>query len=178
VRSRDRAAWEQLGTLYGLSFRRTASKLVSPSFREDAVNEFWLKAFRLAPKYDPRFPTYPWLSRICARVCLDCRRGFRRFFRPLEDEDSVAAPERAPGSQEPVVRAPLRAALASLPSRQREVVTLRFLFEVPMNEIAELIGCSKSSASHFLARGIESLRERLLEAEARRPRAPVRGTLK
>jgi DNA-directed RNA polymerase specialized sigma24 family protein len=42
--------------------------------------------------------------------------------------------------------------LAVLPARQREVLTLRYMLDLPMDEIAETLGISQNSAQTHLGR--------------------------
>ena len=58
------------------------------------------------------------------------------------------------------------AALPSLERREREVLRLRFVEEMPQTEIATRIGCSQMQVSRLLRRALDKLRE---EAEAMGP---------
>lgn len=53
------------------------------------------------------------------------------------------------------------AAVRALPDRQREVVVLRYLEELPPAEVAELLGISKEAVASSLNRALESLRTKL-----------------
>ena len=50
------------------------------------------------------------------------------------------------------------AALRRLPRRQREVVTLRYLADVPEAEVARLLGISAGSVKTHASRGLAALR--------------------
>jgi RNA polymerase sigma-70 factor (sigma-E family) len=52
----------------------------------------------------------------------------------------------------------LRRALALLPSRQRAVLVLRYLEDLPDTTIAALVGCSPSTVRSHAARGLAALR--------------------
>ncbi|WP_329107244.1 SigE family RNA polymerase sigma factor [Micromonospora sp. NBC_01699] len=77
--------------------------------------------------------------------------------------DSV--PERitpeGPGVED---RAVLRDALSRVPKRQRAVLVLRFLCDLPVDEVAELLGCSPGTVKSQTSHGLAALR-RLLGAE-------------
>ena len=64
--------------------------------------------------------------------------------------------QRAGESPDTESAAALRSALSRLPAGQRAVLVLRFLCDVPVNEVGELLGCSpgtvKSQTSHGLAK--------------------------
>ena len=51
--------------------------------------------------------------------------------------------------------------LADLPRRQRDCLTLRYLYELGIPEIAETLGLSPNSVKTHLKRGLRGLRDRL-----------------
>lgn len=55
------------------------------------------------------------------------------------------------------------AALAALPSRRREVLVLRFYLNLPVAEVAVMLGISQGSVKSAAARGLETLARRLGE---------------
>jgi RNA polymerase sigma factor (sigma-70 family) len=158
IRSRLTPAWERLESLYGDALRRQAA-LILPAWQdpENAVGEVWLKAISSAHRYEPAYPPYPWLAHICLNTCLNQRRGLRHVIvdalqRRRRSEEPASAAERTDA------RGTLRSALMSLPDREREVVTLRFLFEVPVSEITTLLGIETNTAHQALSRGLGRLR--------------------
>ena len=55
------------------------------------------------------------------------------------------------------------AALRSLPHRQRECVALRYYLELPVDEIAAVLGLSPNSVKTHLKRGLRGLATALHE---------------
>ena len=55
------------------------------------------------------------------------------------------------------------AALAGLPSRRREVLVLRFYLNLPVAEVAAMLGISQGSVKSATARGLDALGRRLGE---------------
>jgi len=55
------------------------------------------------------------------------------------------------------------AALAGLPSRRREVLVLRYYLNLPVAEVAAMLGISQGSVKSATARGLEALGRRLGE---------------
>ena len=51
-----------------------------------------------------------------------------------------------------------RVAIEDLPDREREVVTLRYLFALPTKDIASLLNTSGNAVDQALVRGIERLK--------------------
>ncbi|MEU8297799.1 SigE family RNA polymerase sigma factor [Micromonospora sp. NPDC048909] len=59
-------------------------------------------------------------------------------------------------------RTVLRAALAQVPPRQRAVLVLRFLHDLPVDEVARTMGCSAGTVKSQTAHGLAAMR-RLLD---------------
>jgi RNA polymerase sigma-70 factor (sigma-E family) len=75
-------------------------------------------------------------------------------------------PDRAmPDRQAVEDRTVLRGALDRLPARQRAVLVLRYLCDLPVVEVAQLMGCSPGTVKSQTAHGLATLR-RLLGDEA------------
>jgi RNA polymerase sigma-70 factor (sigma-E family) len=55
------------------------------------------------------------------------------------------------------------AALAALPNRRREVLVLRFYLNLPVAEVAAMLGISQGSVKSATARGLDALARRLGE---------------
>jgi RNA polymerase sigma-B factor len=58
-------------------------------------------------------------------------------------------------------RVDLGPAIATLPGRQREILTLRFVYDQSQTEIAAALGVSQMQVSRLLARSMRQLREQL-----------------
>ncbi len=93
-----------------------------------------------------------WVLRVTTNLCLDQLR--RR--RPVV----MAAPTTDP-TDAVALRLALAAALRSLPRRQREVVVLRHLADLPEAEVALALGITPGTVGAHLHRGLASLRGRL-----------------
>ena len=57
------------------------------------------------------------------------------------------------------------AALAALPARRREVLVLRFYLDLPVAEVAAILGISQGSVKSAAARGLAALARRLGEEQ-------------
>ena len=159
VRAREPRAWERLHLLFSAILHRQASWLLPSRMDcEDVIAEVWFRALLNIRHYDPSRSPLPWLARICTNVCLNMRRGPRgRRTEPLDDD--LVAPAVAPAEDADVRREAYRDALANLPERDREIVTLRYLFSLPTKEIALLLGVADNTVDQALVRGIERLKK-------------------
>jgi len=92
-----------------------------------------------------------------ARSALRRRRTVRIWLGGLRDTG-----EHAPPADEPALRSAdreqVRRALAALPRRQREVLTLRFLADLTDTEIADATGMSPGHVRSAASRGMAALR--------------------
>ena len=95
-----------------------------------------------------------------ARSALRRRRTVRTWLGSLRPVD-----QHAPAADEPSLRSAeqqlARRALAALPARQREVLTLRFLADLSDAEIAEATGMSAGNVRSAASRGMATLRATL-----------------
>jgi RNA polymerase sigma-70 factor (sigma-E family) len=103
--------------------------------------------------------TDAYVQRILVRVFLDERRvrwsGVSLF---------ATAPEVAVEPDRRVEdRATLRAALDRLPRRQCAVLVLRFLFDMSVEDVAEVLGCRPGTVKSQTARGLASMRQLLAD---------------
>ncbi|WP_245667961.1 SigE family RNA polymerase sigma factor [Actinomadura macra] len=85
----------------------------------------------------------------------------------------VDTPGLAPVPEADVeTRAVVRAALARVPRRQRAVLVLRFLCDLPVAEVAEILGCSEGTVKSQTAHGLARLRALMGGQDAAVPAKP------
>mgnify|MGYP001329633266 FL=1 len=135
---------------------------------EDVTQETFLRLWKNAAKWRPqgaRIET--WLYRVAMNLCLD------RLRRTKREAPEEAAPERADpalGADEAMEaderRRAVDAALAELPERQREAITLCHYQELSNIEAAEILGVSVEAIESLLARGRRALRDKLMSRRA------------
>ncbi|MDR7275781.1 RNA polymerase sigma factor [Catenuloplanes atrovinosus] len=104
----------------------------------------------------------PWLYGVARRVLANRRRADTHLPVPLAD-----VPE-TPVSDEPATALDLRAALATLPEPDQEILRLVGWEELSVSEAAHVLGCSRTAAGVRLHRA----RRRLTSALQHPPRRP------
>ncbi len=134
---------------------------------DDVVQDVLLTVHRALATYDPARPFAPWLRAIAARRAIDqLRSRVRHGGREVDDPEAYlnhAAP--GPDAVDQVAEAGeagrLRAAIATLPPRQREAVELLGLKEHSLDQAAAATGHTKGALKVNFFRGLRALRGRL-----------------
>ena len=158
------AATEGFAELYERTFPRVyayvASLLRDRSAAEDVTAQAFERAYRRRRSFNPRRGTRrAWLFGIARNAAIDeLRRRSRQAELVAEPRDESAAPPEQ-GAEAAFRRAALRSAIASLTSRERELVALKFFAGLTHLEIASVIGVSETNAATRLHRTITKLRE-------------------
>jgi RNA polymerase sigma-70 factor (ECF subfamily) len=164
----DPAAFEELVARYGPRLRYYLRKLLGGDGADDALQEVWCDAFRGLPRLlDPRaLPA--WLYRLARdRAFRQLRR--RRVFVPLPEGD---LPDPAGDGDEFTAEdaRQVHAALDRLAPEHREVLLLRFLEDMPYEDIARVTGCPVGTVRSRLHYAKHALRQ-VIEKETGRERA-------
>jgi DNA-directed RNA polymerase specialized sigma24 family protein len=73
----------------------------------------------------------------------------------------------APARPDEASRLALRAALIALPPRRRAVLVLRYWDDLPIEQVADLLGCPIGTVKSLGARGIQALRRRSAPTSSR-----------
>ena len=143
-------AWQGTEAVYATVYRdllRVAFVLTgSAPAAEDVVHDVFAK---VGPRIDTLAEPAAYL-----RVAVDnrCRSLHRR---------TVAAPkpDQPTDSMMDVGVIELRDALIALPIRQRSAIVLRYLCDLPEEEIAGILKCRRSTVRTLVRRGLAELRE-------------------
>lgn len=137
------------------------SLLHDRSAAEDITALAFERAYRRRGRYDPaKGSERAWIFGIARNAALDELRRRRRTAALMTDpEDPAAAAAVAGSGEEAERRATVRAALAKLDARDRELVALKFHAGLSNAEIAGLLGVSESNAGTRVHRAVTKLRE-------------------
>ena len=135
-----------------------ASLLRDRAAAEDVTALAFERALRKRRSFDrARGDERAWLFGIARNAALDeLRRRSRTAALVTEPPDEELAD---PADDDAERRATVRAALASLDPRERELIALKFHAGLSNAEIARVIGASESAAGTRLHRAVTKLRE-------------------
>jgi RNA polymerase sigma-70 factor (sigma-E family) len=119
---------------------------------EDLVQAMFVQLYRRWRRVRPD-TVDAYARRILLNLFLAGRRTSGREY------VTSVVPERAspPGRDTPI-RLDVERALADLTPRQRAMVVLRFLEDLPVAEVASLLGVAEGTVKSQTARGVEALR--------------------
>jgi RNA polymerase sigma factor (sigma-70 family) len=136
------------------SVMRVARRIVADqSTAEDVSAEAFARAFASWSKVAKLSYRDAWVLRVATNLALDQvkqRRAVLAEPQASEDPAEVA-----------VNRQLLTDALRSLPRRQRQAVVLRYLADLPEDEVGQAIGVRRGTVKAHLQRGREALRLRI-----------------
>jgi RNA polymerase sigma-70 factor (ECF subfamily) len=130
---------------------------------EDLTSEVFVRMVRGLATYQPQeSPFQSWLFQIARNLAVDYFRKSGRS-EPLNDEvrDSDLLPEAA--LERTLTHEELRLALTRVNDEQREVIILRFVLQMPIEDVAQLIGKSTDAVKGLQRRGLQALRSVMSE---------------
>ena len=146
----------------GEHHRRVAALLTgSAAEAEDLVQTSLVKLYRAWPRLDVASASPDAYLRT---IIVNTRRSWwqTRWRRESPTASVPDRPDPAEGGGDPADRQALgslvRSALAALPHRQRAVLVLRYLEDLPEAEVAALLGCSVGTVKTHAHRGLRALR--------------------
>jgi RNA polymerase sigma-70 factor (ECF subfamily) len=156
--------WPALEALYRSSrddvYGYVLSLLRDGASAEDVTALAFERAYAKLASFDPRRGAQrAWLFGIARNAALDELRRRRRVA-TLVAEPGELDPDLAAADDGDVLlrRTAVRAALAELPARDRELITLKFHVGLTNAELAQVLGVSESNAGTLLHRAVSKLR--------------------
>ena len=143
---------ETLISQYGdMLFRLCLIMLKNESDAEDAIQETYIKYFQKAPLFDSKEHQKAWLIRVATNKCRDMLR-FRVRHPQIDDEDiSKFIPDSSDSG--------ILEALTMVPEKYRLVLTLYYIEEYRIEDIANIIERSSSAVKMRLQKGRKLLEE-------------------
>ncbi len=172
----DAGAFEAVVEAYQDQVFTLAFRLLSdPVEAEDAVQETFLRVYTHLPRYDWKFKFTTWLYRIATNICIDhlrrrrpessldceaegCDGGVALFLR-----DRLAAGDPTP--EQAMMRSEtcneVQRALADLPPLYRTVLVLRYIQELSLQEISDILHIPITTVKTRIHRGREGMKQLL-----------------
>ncbi|MBL8841806.1 MAG: sigma-70 family RNA polymerase sigma factor [Planctomycetes bacterium] len=179
------AAFRALFDLYRDRVFNLASRLLgNPADAEDVSQEAFVTVFRKLGEFRFSSRFYTWLYRVVFNLCVDHRRKSNAVLLPTTGGDSgesllmrLADPEPDPSrtiAEGEERTQQVERALRRLSEPLRAAVVLRYMEDMPYEEIADVLGISLGTVKSRLNRAHQQLQE-LLERGVFGPRSDRPG---
>jgi RNA polymerase sigma-70 factor (ECF subfamily) len=130
---------------------------------DDAAQEAIEKAFASLDRFDESRPFAPWLKRITVNRAIDHLRRNRRLELLEDEERAYHAWSLGESAEDDLRRWAVADAVAGLGAGKRVVVVLHYWLDLPLDEIAGVLGLPVGTVASRLARAKVELREILEE---------------
>jgi RNA polymerase sigma-70 factor (ECF subfamily) len=138
---------------------------------EELAQEVFLRVYRSRGSYEPTAKFTTWLFRIATHLALNALRDGKnertqeRLDERTDDVPVRQVPDGKPSVEQAMVYqirlAEVRAAIATLPEKQKAAVLMHKYEEMEYSQIAKVLNCSESAVKSLLFRAYETLRARL-----------------
>jgi RNA polymerase sigma-70 factor (ECF subfamily) len=165
VRSGSGEAAEVLFDRYWASAWKAAYAVTAErALADDAAQEAMARAFGSLDRFDETRPFGPWLKRIAVNRAIDHLRRRRRV-EPLPEGQLPLEPWAGGEDADAELRLwAVTDAVAALSLQRRIVVVLHYWLDLPLEEIAGVLGLPVGTVASRLARARSELRRVLEEA--------------
>jgi len=131
---------------------------------DDAAQEAMERAFAALDRFDETRPFGPWLKRIAVNRAIDHLRRQRRVEPVAEDHEAFRAWTVGDSAEEDLRLLAVAGAVGALGEARRTVVVLHYWLDLPLEEIAGILGLPVGTVASRLARARAELRGALEEA--------------
>lgn len=137
-------------------FQRCMRHLRNVADAEDVLQEVFMNAYRFANRYQGRASLKTWLTTIADNQCNTFLRKRQRYtfvqhllaVIDIHEAAQVAAEEALKEEQQRIVAE----AMAKISPRAREILSLRYWSELPLEDIAQTLGIGLSATKMRLHR--------------------------
>ncbi len=150
-----------LPRIYSYALNRTGRKSVA----EDIVSQTFLKAMTKIRTFNYRGFTFgAWLYRIAHNSIVDYARKHKYTRNMPEEESNTLSTSKQGIDQDQLERQEIvLKALQTLPTDCQQILTLRFFQELSNEEIADIVGCKKTTLAVRMHRSLKSLKQALIK---------------
>lgn len=171
-REGDELAWEALvrrlqGRVYALALHYVRS----PEEARDVAQEVFIRVWRGLPNFEQTASFIPWLLKVTRTASIDHVR--RRKARPpaedliAEDMHTLSDPGLQPDEEVELQsrRSLVHRALQQIGDMHREILQLQEIQELPLNEVARILGIPEGTAKSRASRARAELARAVVRLE-------------
>jgi len=178
AKSGDRAAFTDLVELYKDKIYHLAFRMLGNSQEaEDMTQETFLRVFRNLDRYDETLKFSTWIYRIATNLTIDRLRK-RKMTYSLDADVTVEGEgldwysilaSSEPGPEGQIVLSDMqrriREAIDTLPKKYKSVIILKYLHDMSLQEISDVLDMPVTTVKTRVHRGWEFLRRKLDQEE-------------
>jgi RNA polymerase sigma-70 factor, ECF subfamily len=162
-----------LGRYQNRLYRYLLRWVREPAAAEDLFQQTWMRVIQHIRRFDAKRNFDAWLFAVARNIVIDYLRRRRpgSLEEPVDDDLTLSGllATGAPGPLDQVLRSEIielvRRALESQPPVYREILSLRFVEEMKLEEIAEVLSVPLGTVKTRLARALERLRRSFLHIQ-------------
>ncbi|HTG70354.1 MAG TPA: RNA polymerase sigma factor SigW [Candidatus Udaeobacter sp.] len=169
----DQQAFAELVDLYQDKLFHMAYRMLnSRQEAEDVVQDTFLRVYKNLDRYDDTLKFSTWIYRIATNLCIDRLRKRKPTY-SLDAESSghegldgysmIPSDNRTPESELLLTDTQriIHAAIAALPPKYKTVMTLRYMQDLSLQEIGDVLDMPVTTIKTRVHRGREFLRKKL-----------------
>jgi RNA polymerase sigma-70 factor (ECF subfamily) len=172
-RGGDRRAFAELVELYKDKIYHLGYRMLNQKQEaEDVVQETFLRVYTNLERYDENQKFSTWIYRIATNLCIDRLRKRKPSYSidaEMTDGEGMdwhsMLASKDPGPDEELIlsetQTNIREAIQTLPDKYKAVVILRYLHDMTLQEIGEVLDMPVTTIKTRVHRGREFLRKKL-----------------
>jgi RNA polymerase sigma-70 factor, ECF subfamily len=150
---------------YPAIFRFVAYKVGNQETAEDLTSDVFVRLLdAVRDRHAPQNTLRGWLYSVASHVVSDYHRKKYRGNQEVDLLETIESDVSGP-AEETIKKQTLEAlsaALGELTEEQQNVIALRFGYEMPIKEVAEIIGKSEGAVKQLQARAVAALALRMM----------------
>ena len=146
-----------------LAWRTAYAVTADRGLADDSAQDSFVKAFAALARFDETQPFAPWLKRIAINAAVDSLRRSRRLQVVAAEESAFHTWALGESAEDDLRRWAVADAVSALGEAKRVVVVLHYWLDLPLEEIAGVLGLPIGTVASRLARAKDELRAVLEE---------------
>jgi RNA polymerase sigma-70 factor, ECF subfamily len=154
--------------LYHMAYRMLSSRQEA----EDVVQDTFLRVYKNLDRYDDTMKFSTWIYRIATNLCIDRLRKRKPSYsldaetsehEGLDGYSMIPSDNRTPESETLLseMQSTVHKAIDNLPAKYKSVMVLRYLQDLSLQEIGDVLDMPVTTVKTRVHRGREFLRKRL-----------------